>query len=64
MEWRLSSRATPRPEEAFACGIAVDEEDFEALEREASGKIDGGGGLAHSPLLIDDAENLSHSVSG
>ena len=41
-------------------GVAVDQEDLEAFERQAGGKVDGCGGFANSALLVDDAENLSH----
>ena len=63
MEWRLSSRGKPSPEEALACGIAVDQKNLETFECEAGGKIDCGGGFADSAFLIDDAENLAHGIS-
>jgi hypothetical protein len=43
-------------------GIAIDKEDLEALEREAGGQIDGSGGFAHSSLLIDESDDLSHGI--
>ncbi len=45
-------------------GIAVHEEDFEFLERQAGGEIDRRGSFADSALLIDDTENLAHGISG
>ncbi len=43
-------------------GIAIDEEDFEAFEREAGGQIDGRSGFAHASLLIDESDDLSHGI--
>ena len=45
-------------------GIAIDEEDFEALERQAGGQIDGGCGFADSSLLVDETEDLAHGIPG
>ena len=44
--------------------VAVDQEDFEPLQRQAGGKIDRGGSFAHTTLLVYNAENLSHGISG
>ena len=44
--------------------IAIDQKDLETFQGEACGKIDSGGRFAHSALLIDHAENLSHGISG
>ena len=48
------------PEEQFACGIAVHQENLESLESEAGGQVDGRGRLTNSALLVDEAENLTH----
>ena len=41
-------------------GIAVDQEDVEAFQRQTGCEVDGRGGLANSALLIDYAKNLAH----
>jgi hypothetical protein len=43
-------------------GIAINEEDLEPLERQAGGKINGSGGFAHSTLLVDEPDDLSHGI--
>ena len=40
--------------------IAIHQQDFEAFQRQAGSKIDGGRGFAHSALLVDETENLAH----
>ena len=40
-------------------GIAVDEEGWEAFEGEGGGEIDGGGGLAYSPFLVDYSDDFA-----
>ena len=44
--------------------IAIDQQDFETLQRKARRKIDRGGRLTHSTLLINHPDNLSHGISG
>ena len=43
-----------------ALGIEVDEEDALARLGEVGAEIDGGGRLAHSPLLIRENDDLPH----
>jgi hypothetical protein len=43
-------------------GIAIDEEDFEAFERQAGSKIDGRGGFSHTSLLIHETDDLAHGI--
>ena len=64
MEWRLSSRGNAEAGSGIGLGIAIDQKDLEALDCQAGGEIDCGGSFADSALLIDDAENLAHGISG
>ena len=52
------------PGRGIGLRIAIDEKHFQTLKGQTRGKIDGSRCLAHSTLLVHDAENLSHSVSG
>ena len=41
-------------------GVAIDEEDSQAVDGEAGGEVDGGRGFTYSALLIDDPYDLTH----
>jgi hypothetical protein len=43
-------------------GIAIDQENLQALEGEACSQIDGRGGFAHTSLLIDESDDLAHGI--
>jgi hypothetical protein len=45
-------------------GVAVDEEGWEALERNGRGEVDCGGGFADSTLLIDHGKDLRRADGG
>lgn len=45
-------------------GIAVDQEDWEAVEGEGGGQVDGGGGFAHPAFLVDDGQDSAWGSGG
>ena len=59
MEWRLSSRCNAEAGGGVGLGIAVDQEDLEAFKSQAGGEVDGGGGFAHTALLVHDRRESS-----
>jgi hypothetical protein len=45
-------------------GVAVDEEGGEAFEGDGGGQVDGGGGFADSPFLVNDGDDLRRGRGG
>jgi len=50
----------PETARGVALGVAVNEQDFSAVEGQGGGQIDRRGGLSDSTLLICDGDNLRH----
>src|SRR5215472_1533302 len=54
----------PESRSGVGLGIAINQKNLEALERQRGAEVDSGGGFTHTALLIDDPDNFPHGFSG